>query len=112
MFCIFECQQRPCDWYAHAVRSFFKLGTFYTVSLILRCTLAGTNQSSGGYYQRMHQYFLENLGAHSTRSHKAVQHRWMAIQKAVNRFSGFFSTVQRLDESGKTEENQVNVLTM
>lgn len=60
----------------------------------------------------MHQYFLENLGATSTRSHKAVQHRWMAIQKAVNRFSGFFSTVQRLDESGKTEENQVNVLTM
>ncbi|WVZ94731.1 hypothetical protein U9M48_040595 [Paspalum notatum var. saurae] len=69
--------------------------------------ITGANQSSGGYYQRMHDYFEEHLGAPSTRSVKAIQHRWLAIQKVVNKFSGHYSTVERLNESGKNEENRI-----
>ncbi|KAJ1283207.1 hypothetical protein BS78_03G110600 [Paspalum vaginatum] len=70
--------------------------------------ITGTNQSSRGYYQRMHDYFDENLGAPSSRSVKAIQHRWLAIQKAVNTFCGHFSTAERLNESGKNEQDLIN----
>ncbi|WVZ71233.1 hypothetical protein U9M48_019845 [Paspalum notatum var. saurae] len=65
-----------------------------------------TNQSSGGYYQRMHDYFHENLGTQSNRSVIAIQHRWLSIQKAVNKFSSFFSTVERLNESCHNEQSR------
>ncbi|WVZ80102.1 hypothetical protein U9M48_027605, partial [Paspalum notatum var. saurae] len=67
--------------------------------------ITGTNQSSGRYYQRMHDYFDEHLGAPSSRSVKAIQHHWLTIQKAVNKFCGHFSTVERLNESDKNEQN-------
>ncbi|KAJ1288216.1 hypothetical protein BS78_02G073000 [Paspalum vaginatum] len=56
----------------------------------------------------MHDYFHENLGAPSNRTVLAIRHRWLSIQKAVNKFSGFFSTVERLNESGKTEQNRID----
>jgi len=56
----------------------------------------------------MHDYFDEHLGAPSSRSVKAVQHRWLTIQKAVNKFCGHYSTVERLNESGKNEQNMVS----
>jgi len=52
---------------------------------------SGTNQSSGGYYQRMHDYFTENIEAPASRSVLAIRHRWLSIQKAVNKFCGFFT---------------------
>ncbi|WVZ73349.1 hypothetical protein U9M48_021665 [Paspalum notatum var. saurae] len=70
--------------------------------------VTGTNQSSGGYYQRMHVYFHENLGTQSNRSVTAIQHRWLSIQKVVNKFSGFFSTVERLNERGHNEQSRIN----
>lgn len=70
----------------------------------------GTNQSSGGYYQRMHEYFAENMDIPTTRSQLAISNRWLAIQRAVNKFCGFFSTVERLDASGKTEKDRVSHL--
>lgn len=78
---------------------------FFNVS---KDPITGTNQSSGGYYQRMHDYFDEHLGAPSSRSVKAVQHRWLTIQKAVNKFCGHYSTVERLNESGKNEQNMID----
>ncbi|WVZ54709.1 hypothetical protein U9M48_005467 [Paspalum notatum var. saurae] len=46
--------------------------------------ITGTNQSSGGYYQRMHDYFTENIDAPTSRSVMAVHHRWLSIQKAID----------------------------
>lgn len=70
--------------------------------------VTGTNQSSGGYYKRLHDYFHEHLEMPSGRSVVAIQHRWLSIQKAVNKFCGFFSIVERRNESGKTEQNRID----
>jgi hypothetical protein len=44
----------------------------------------------------------------STRSQVAISNRWLTIQKAVNKFCGHFSFVERLDKSGKTEQDRVS----
>ncbi|KAJ1289908.1 hypothetical protein BS78_02G201000 [Paspalum vaginatum] len=70
--------------------------------------ITGTNQSSGGYYQRMHDYFAENIDPPTTRSVVAIRHRWLSIQKAVNKFCGLYSVIQHANESGKTEQNLID----
>ena len=69
-------------------------------------TYVGINQSSGGYYQRLHEYFVENIDFPTSRSQIAISNRWLTIQKAVNRFC-VFSVVER-NESGKTEQDRVS----
>ncbi|PUZ70727.1 hypothetical protein GQ55_2G257400 [Panicum hallii var. hallii] len=70
--------------------------------------ITGTNQSNGGYYQRIHKYFVENIEGTSTRSQIAICNRWLTIQKAVNKFCGHLSFVERLDRSGKTEQDRID----
>ena len=62
--------------------------------------ITGVNQSSGGYYKRMHLYYEGQL---------AVQGRWGTIQKALNRFCGIKSAIHRRNESGKNEQDRVSV---
>ncbi|CAD6250614.1 unnamed protein product [Miscanthus lutarioriparius] len=64
----------------------------------------GTNQTSGGYYKRMHDYFNEHKPEGSNRSQIAIQHRWALIQKAMNKFCGHKEAIDRLNESGKNEQ--------
>ncbi|KAJ1271009.1 hypothetical protein BS78_06G095800 [Paspalum vaginatum] len=70
--------------------------------------ITGTNQSSGCYYQRMHEYFEENMDTPTSRSQVAISNRWLTIQRAMNKFCGFFSTVERIDASGKTENDRID----
>jgi hypothetical protein len=69
--------------------------------------LAGVNQTSGGYYKRMHDYFNEHKPEGSNRSQIAIQHRWALIQKAMNMFCGHKESIDRLNESGKNEQDRV-----
>jgi len=71
--------------------------------------IIGVNQSSGGYYKRIHEYYKEHKPEGSDRSQIAIQHRWIAIQKGVNKFCGIKSTIDRKDESGKNEQNRISV---
>ncbi|WVZ78110.1 hypothetical protein U9M48_025873 [Paspalum notatum var. saurae] len=68
--------------------------------------ITGVNQSSGGYYKRMHEFFEAHKPQGSNRSQLAVQSRWGTIQKAVNRFCGFKALVDRRAESGKNEQDR------
>jgi hypothetical protein len=54
----------------------------------------------------LHNYFNVHLGMPSTRSVVAIQHRWLTIQKAVNKFCGFLSVIERRNESEKIEQNR------
>jgi len=65
------------------------------------------NQTSGGYYKRMHDYFNEHKPEGSNRSQIAIQHRWALIQRAMNRFCGIKESIDRLNESGKNEQDRV-----
>ncbi|KAF2924883.1 hypothetical protein DAI22_06g011100 [Oryza sativa Japonica Group] len=49
---------------------------------ISKDAITGVNQTSGGYYKRMHDYFNEHKPEGSNRSQIAIQHRWALIQKA------------------------------
>ncbi|WVZ94525.1 hypothetical protein U9M48_040406, partial [Paspalum notatum var. saurae] len=70
--------------------------------------IIGVNQSSGGYYKRIHEYYKEHKPEGSNRSQIAMQHRWIAIQKGVNKFCGIKSTIDRKDESGKNEQDRID----
>jgi len=69
--------------------------------------ISGVNQSSGGYYKRIHDYFNEHKPEGSHRSQIAIQHRWGLIQKAVNKLCGLKSAIDRRNESGKNEQDRV-----
>lgn len=70
--------------------------------------IVGTNQSTTGYYTRMHRHFMENIGVGSNRTKVSIENRWTTIQKAVNKFCGFFAAIERRNESGKNEQDRIN----
>ncbi|KAF0895106.1 hypothetical protein E2562_006813 [Oryza meyeriana var. granulata] len=75
---------------------------------ICKDPITGVNQTSGGYYKRMHDYFNEHKPEGSNRSQIAIQHRWALIQKAMNKFCGHKASVDRLNESGKNEQDRID----
>jgi len=68
----------------------------------------GVNQSSGGYYKRIHAYFNDHKPEGSNRSQIAIRNRWGLIQKSVNKFCNFKSAIDRRDESGKNEQDKID----
>ncbi|PUZ38834.1 hypothetical protein GQ55_9G227900 [Panicum hallii var. hallii] len=70
--------------------------------------ITGVNQSSGGYYKRMHMYYEAHKPQGSNRSQLAVQGRWGTIQKALNKFCGIKSAIDRRNESGKNEQDRID----
>ncbi|CAN6313967.1 unnamed protein product [Urochloa humidicola] len=70
--------------------------------------ITGVNQTSGGYYKRMHDYFNEHKPEGSDRSQIAVQRRWALIQKAMNKFCAHKVSVDRMNESGKNEQDRID----
>jgi hypothetical protein len=61
----------------------------------------GVNQTWGGYYKCMHDYFNDHKPEGCVRSQIAVQHRWSLIQKAMNKFWCHKVAVDRLNQRGK-----------
>ncbi|KAF0926660.1 hypothetical protein E2562_027009 [Oryza meyeriana var. granulata] len=70
--------------------------------------ISGVNQTSSGYYKRMHDCFNEHKPEGSNRSQIAIQHRWGLIQKAMNKFCGHKEAIDRLNESGKNEQDRID----
>jgi hypothetical protein len=70
-------------------------------------TFVGVNQSHGGYYKRLHEYFNEHKREESNRSQIALQNCWAGIQRAVSKFCGYKSAIDRRNESGKNEHDRV-----
>ena len=55
----------------------------------------------------VHDYFNEHKPEGCNRSQIAIQHRWALIQRAMNRFCGIKESIDRLNESGKNEQDRV-----
>ncbi|XP_066396540.1 glutathione S-transferase T3-like [Miscanthus floridulus] len=70
--------------------------------------ITGVNQTSGGYYKRMRDYFNEHKPKGSNRSQIAIQHRWALIQKAMNKFYGHKEVIDRMNESRKHEQDWID----
>ena len=71
---------------------------------------AGVNQTQGGYYKQLHDYYNTFKPEGSNHSQLAVQYRWGTIQRSVNKFCGFKYAVDRLHESGKNKTGYALVL--
>ncbi|PUZ68516.1 hypothetical protein GQ55_2G034700 [Panicum hallii var. hallii] len=70
--------------------------------------IIGTNQTSAGYYTRMHRHFVGNNGVSTNRTKVSIENRWGTIQKAVNKFCGFYDAIERRNQSGKNEQDRIN----
>ncbi|TVU37520.1 hypothetical protein EJB05_10836 [Eragrostis curvula] len=70
--------------------------------------ITGANQTRGGYYKRMHDYYNTFKPEGSNRSQLAIQNRWGTIQRSVSKFCGFKSAVDRRNESGKNEQDRID----
>src|SRR6266540_4257570 len=69
--------------------------------------IVGCNQSSGGYWARIFEYYHDHKEVPSERTLSSLQHRWGGIQKDTTRFCAFYDTVQRRNESGKNDDDKV-----
>ncbi|KAJ1290020.1 hypothetical protein BS78_02G210300 [Paspalum vaginatum] len=56
----------------------------------------------------MHMSYEANKPQGSNRSQLAVQGRWGTIQKALNRFCGIKSAIDRRNESRKNEQDRID----
>jgi hypothetical protein len=70
--------------------------------------ITGVNQNMDAYYKRLYNYYHEHKSEGSVQSQNSLQKRWTVIQKAVTKFCGFKSAVDRRNESGKHEYYRVN----
>ncbi|OEL28389.1 hypothetical protein BAE44_0010593 [Dichanthelium oligosanthes] len=66
------------------------------------------NQSKKTYSKRIHTYFYEHKDFMSTRSVGSMTQRWSTIKREVLRFCGIKNQQDRLNESGKTEDDRFN----
>ena len=82
-------------------------GCYYKNLNYLSGSYIGVNQTQGGYYKRMHDYYNTYKPNGSNRSQLAIQARWGAIQRSLNKFCGFKGAVDRRNESGKNEQDRV-----
>ncbi|KAG2659249.1 hypothetical protein PVAP13_1KG262015 [Panicum virgatum] len=67
--------------------------------------IVGTNQPIRSYWGRIKAYFEED--SERTRSQSSLQHRWADIQKDTSRFCGFYSEIERKNQSGKSDGDKV-----
>ncbi|GJN36756.1 hypothetical protein PR202_gb25650 [Eleusine coracana subsp. coracana] len=72
--------------------------------------ITGVGQSLGSYNKRFHDYYNMFKPEGSNRSQLAVQNRWTSIKKSVSKFSRIKSAIDRRNESGKNEQDRVDLI--
>ena len=79
-----------------------------------RRPITGANQMSKAYWTRIKSEFDERKftkdyhKVHMDRNQGAIEHRWRAIQKIVNKFHGCLVNIRERNESGKNYGDQVS----
>ena len=70
-------------------------------------TITGNEQQDGAFWQRIMQYLELHGGNHGERSQSSIKSRWTDINAKCNKFVCFHSQIERLQQSGHTEQNNV-----
>jgi hypothetical protein len=70
--------------------------------------ITGRDQKEGTFWERVWKYFNKNRKFKSDRNWSSLKHRWLAIQKEVNIFQGYYDAIERKNQSGKTSDDKVN----
>ncbi|KAK1589245.1 hypothetical protein Q3G72_031916 [Acer saccharum] len=67
----------------------------------------GTLQKNTSFWSRINAYYHENKGMIiSDRDQNGLEHRWSAIQIAVNKFCGFYKQIEGRHQSGLTQNDK------
>ncbi|KAL6560578.1 hypothetical protein OROGR_004137 [Orobanche gracilis] len=68
----------------------------------------GTNMKGGTFWKRVETYYMqEKKNEWQPRTLSSLNHRWSAIQHAVNKFCGFLTQVEGRNRSGVTHEDNI-----
>ena len=67
----------------------------------------GNEQQGGAFWQRILQYLELHGGNHEERSQSSIKSRWTDINAKCSKFIDFYSQIERLRQSGHTEQNNV-----
>ena len=68
----------------------------------------GANQRLSTFWGRVHAFFDANKKTDSARTENSLMHRWMTIQKEVNKFCSAYEKIERRNASGKTIQDMVH----
>ena len=69
--------------------------------------ITGNEQQGGAFWQIILQYLKLHGGNHEERSQSSIKSRWTGINAKCSKFVGFHSQIERLRQSGHTEQNNV-----
>jgi len=67
----------------------------------------GANQRLATFWGRVRAFFDANKKTDSERTDNSLMHRWMTIQKEVNKFCSAYDKILRRNASGKTIQDMV-----
>ena len=67
----------------------------------------GNGQQGGAFWQRILQYLELHGGNHKEHSQSSIKSRWTDVNAKCSKFFGFYSQIERLRQSGHTEQNNV-----
>ncbi|XP_017226048.1 glutathione S-transferase T3-like [Daucus carota subsp. sativus] len=68
--------------------------------------VTGADQTTGTYWQRVHNYFMKHKEFESNRNVSSLTHRWSMIQLGVNKFHGFYNQFD--GRSGYSELDKID----
>jgi len=97
---------------AHRSENYSKAEDLLLISAFLNVTndaATGTNQSAEVYWQRILSYYNANNRSNNIRGMASLKGRWKQIAKDTNRFCGIKAEQDRLNQSGKTEDDRVRL---
>ena len=69
--------------------------------------ITGNEQQGGAFWKRILQYLKLHGGNHEERSQSSIKSRWTDINAKCSKFVGFYSQIERLRQSGHTEQNNL-----
>ena len=69
--------------------------------------IIGNEQQGGAFWQRILHYLELHGGNQEKRSQSSIKSRWTDINAKCNKFVGFYNQIERLRQSGHTEQNNV-----
>jgi len=67
----------------------------------------GANQTRSSFWGRIRAYFEEHKTTPASRSESSIMHRWLTIQKEVNKFCACYEKVEQRNQSGATIQDMV-----
>jgi hypothetical protein len=68
----------------------------------------GNQQKNVTFWGRVESYFHEHQTFELDRNWSSLKHRWGTIKKEVSLFCGFHESVEKRNESGKTNNDKIN----